>query len=285
MVKRKKITLHDLLKKKRRNEKIPWVVLYDWSTAMLADEAGVDMLLVGDSVGMTMLGYPNTLPVTMSEMIHHTRAVVRAVKYAFIIGDMPFMSYQPSIETAVRNAGRFMKAGCDAVKLEGGAEVAGMVKRIVDMGIPVMGHIGLTPQRVSLLGGYKVQGKDAETARKIVDDANALEKAGAFAVILENVPCEVAKVASEHTSFLTFSCGGGQDSDGQVLLSHDILGLTMGIKPRFAKQYANLREVIFSAFSDFCKEVREGKYPSEEYIVHMEKEDYDKLRRLQRGKK
>lgn len=280
MSKREKVTLRDLMKKKRRNEKIVWIALYDWTTAVVADQVGVDMILIGDSVGMTMLGYPSTLPVTMDEMIHHTKAVVRGVKHAFIIGDMPFMSYQPSVENAIRNAGRFMKAGCDAVKLEGGVEVAHIVKVIVDMGIPVIGHLGLTPQRASLLGGYTVQGKDAKSAKKIVDDAETLEEAGAFGVVLENVPCEVAKATSEETSFLTFSIGGGPDSDGQVLIAHDILGLTLGIKPKFAKEYANLKEVILRAFRDYCREVREGKYPSEEYLVHMEKESYGELLRL-----
>ncbi len=274
---RRKVTIRTLLRKKREGEKITWVVLYDYPTAVLADEAGVDMVLIGDSLGMTVLGYPTTLPVTMDEMLHHTRAVVRGIKYAFIVGDMPFMSYQPSIKDAIENAGKFLKAGCDAVKMEGGAEIADRVKAIVEFGIPVIGHLGLTPQKVSMLGGYMVQSSDAISAKRILDDAKALEGAGAFAVLLENVPEEVGKIVVKETGLITFGIGGGPYCDGQLLLSPDILGLTIGVKPWFAKSYANLREIILNAFKEYCREVREKVYPSKEYIAHMKEGEYEKL--------
>jgi len=277
---RRKVTIRDLFKKKESGEKIVWVVLYDWVTAKLADEAGVDMILVGDSLGMTVLGYPSTLPVTMEAMLHHVGAVVRGAKYAFIVGDMPFMSYQASNEDAVRNAGRLMSAGCDAVKLEGGAEMAERVRAVVDAGIPVIGHLGLTPQKASMLGGFTVQGRDAESAKRIIDDAKALEEAGAIGVLLENVPAEVAKAVSEEVSILTFSIGGGPDTDGQLLLSHDLLGLTLGIRPKFAKQYADLKSQILDAFKRYCEDVRRRKYPSEEYVVQMKEGEYEKLMKL-----
>jgi len=277
---RKKVTIRDLMRKKENGEKIVWVVLYDWTTARLADQAGVDMILIGDSLGMTILGYPSTLPVTMDDMLRHAGAVVRGVKYAFIVGDMPFMSYQASEEDAIRNAGRLMSVGCDAVKLEGGAEMAERVRAIVDAGIPVIGHLGLTPQKASMLGGFTVQGRDAESAKRIIDDAKALEEAGAIGVLLENVPAEVAKEVTEETSFLTFSIGGGVETHGQLLLSHDILGLTLGVRPKFAKQYADLKEQILDAFKRYCEDVREKKYPSEEYVVHMKEGEYEKLLKL-----
>jgi 3-methyl-2-oxobutanoate hydroxymethyltransferase len=272
----KKLTLRTLLRMQERSEKIVWVVLYDWPTAMLADQAGVDMILVGDSVAMTMLGLPNTLPITMDVMLHHVRAVVRGVKRAFIVGDMPFMSYV-SQEQAVKNAGEFMRAGCDAVKLEGGKAVAPIVRSIVSSGIPAIGHLGLTPQSTSLLGGYQVQGRDAVSARKIIDDACALEDAGAIGVLLENVPVEVAQMVAAETSFLTFSIGGGPDSDGQLLLSHDILGFTLGLKPAFAKTYADVGEQVRRAFEQYRKEVKEHQYPAEEYLAHMKEGEFKKL--------
>jgi 3-methyl-2-oxobutanoate hydroxymethyltransferase len=272
----KKLTLRTLLRMQERSEKIVWVVLYDWPTAMLADQAGVDMMLVGDSVAMTMLGLPNTLSITMDVMLHHVSAVVRGVKRAFIVGDMPFMSYV-SQEQAVKNAGEFMRVGCDAIKLEGGKAVAPIVRSIVSSGIPAIGHLGLTPQSTSLLGGYQVQGRDAVSARKIIDDACALEDAGAIGVLLENVPVEVAKMVAAETSFLTFSIGGGPDSDGQLLLSHDILGLTLGLKPTFAKTYANVGEQVRRAFEQYRKEVKERQYPAEEYLAHMKEGEFEKL--------
>ncbi|MDI3502872.1 MAG: 3-methyl-2-oxobutanoate hydroxymethyltransferase [Archaeoglobi archaeon] len=280
MSERKKVTVRDLLRKKEKGEKIVWVVLYDWVTASLADEAGVDMILVGDSMGMTVYGYPNTYSVTMDMMVTHVGAVARGAKYAFIVGDMPFMSYQSSNEEAVKNAGRLMSAGADAVKLEGGAEMAERVRAIVDAGVPVIGHLGLTPQKASLLGGFVVQGRDAESAKRIIEDAKALEEAGAIGVLLENVPAEVAKEVSRRVSILTFSIGGGVETDGQLLLSHDILGLTLGVRPKFAKQYANLASEILEAFRKYCEDVRTMRYPSEEYVVHMKEGEYEKLKEL-----
>ena len=275
MSSKKKVTLNELLRMKKQAEKIVWVVLYDWPTAVLADQAGVDMVLVGDSVAMTMLGMPNTLPITMDAMLHHTRAVMRGVKRAFVVGDMPFMSYIG--ENAIRNAGEFMRAGCDAVKLEGGVAITPIVKSIVNAGIPVIGHLGLTPQSISMLGGYQVQGRDSASAQKIINDACELENAGAIGVLLENVPVEVAQLIADRTSFLTFSIGGGPDTDGQLLLSHDILGFTLGLKPKFAKTYTNLAEQIRLAFEQYRQDVKEQRYPSEEYLTHMRDGEFEKL--------
>lgn len=269
------------MKRRQKGEKITWIVLYDWSTAKLADRVGVDMILVGDSVGMTMLGYPSTVPVTMTEMLHHINAVLRGTKYAFVVGDMPFLSYQTSMEDAIRNAGTFMKAGCDAIKMEGGSEIAGIVKVIVEIGIPVIGHLGLTPQRASMSGRYKVHGSDAASAMKIVEDAKAFEKAGAFGVLLENIPAEVGKIVTEEaSSLMTFGIGGGPYCHGQLLLSYDILGLTLGVKPLFAKNYVNLSDQILEAFRKYCNEVKNGEYPSEEYNIHMKNGEHEKLIKL-----
>jgi len=280
-----KVTLRTLLQMKQRKEKIVWVVLYDWPTAVLADQAGVDMILVGDSVAMTMLGLPNTLPITMDVMLHHASAVTRGVKRAFVVGDMPFLSYQASVEEAVRNAGELMRIGCDAVKLEGGVAFAPTVRTIVNAGIPVIGHLGLTPQSTSMLGGYQVQGRDAVSAKRILDDARVLDEAGAIGVLLENVAAEAANLIADETSFLTFSIGGGPGTDGQLLLSHDLLGLTLGLKPKFAKTYGNIAEQIRTVFEQYRKEVKEGKYPSEEYLASMRAGEYEKLTKsLEEGK-
>ncbi|UCH38183.1 MAG: 3-methyl-2-oxobutanoate hydroxymethyltransferase [Candidatus Bathyarchaeota archaeon] len=275
---RKKITLKKLFRMKARSEKIVWVVLYDWPTARLADQAGVDMVLIGDSVAMTMLGLPNTLPITMNVMLHHAQAVVRGVAGAYIVGDMPFLSYVTP-EDAVKNAGAFIRVGCDAVKLEGGAAVASLVRKITDSGISVIGHLGLTPQSVSRLGGYHIQGYDAQSAHTIINDALVLEEAGAVGVLLENVPVEVAELVTKKTSFLTFSIGGGPSTDGQLLLSHDILGFTLGLKPKFAKTYTHVAEQIQLAFQQYSREVKEHQYPSDEYVIHMEKSEIQKLLR------
>jgi len=274
---RKKVTIRTLMKKKEAGEKIVWLVVYDYPTALLADEAGVDMVLIGDSLGMNVLGYETTLPVTMEEMLHHTKAVVRAVKYAFIVGDMPFMSYQPSVEEAIKNAGAFLKAGCDAVKIEGGAEVADRVKAIVDFGIPVIGHLGLTPQKISALGGYRLQGKTAEDAKKIIEDAKALEEAGAFAVLVENTAAEVAKLVAEETDLIVFGIGGGPYCHGQLLLASDVLGIGK-IRPWFVKTYVDLRKLILDAFKHYCEDVRSGAYPDpKEHTSYMAEGEYEKL--------
>ncbi len=277
---RKKVTIRTLLRKKEAGEKIVWLVVYDYPTALLADEAGVDMVLIGDSLGMNVLGYDTTLPVTMEEMLHHTRAVVRGVKYAFIVGDMPFMSYQPSVEEAIKNAGAFLKAGCDAVKMEGGAEIADRVKAIVDFGIPVIGHLGLTPQKVSMLGGYRLQGRTAEEAKKILEDAKALEEAGAFAVLIENTAAEVTRLVAEETDLIVFSIGGGPYCHGQLLLAPDVLGIGK-IRPWFAKTYVNLRELVLDAFRRYCEDVRSGAYPDpKEHTRYMQEGEYEKLLKL-----
>lgn len=273
-----KVTIPQLMEMKREGRKITMVTAYDYPTALLADQAGIDIILVGDSVGMVVLGYQSTLPVTMREMIHHVKAVVRGAKRALVIGDMPFMSYNASIKEAIKNAGAFLKVGCDAVKLEGGAEMEKTVKAIVDAGIPVMGHIGLTPQRYTLLGGYKVQGRDAASARKVIEDAKALERSGAFAVLLEFVTAEVAKIVTEELTIPTIGIGAGAYCSGQVLVITDILGLTMWTPtPKFAKQYVNLSEIILNALRNYVDDVRIGKFPTDDHSYHMDKGEAEKL--------
>src|SRR3990172_7776915 len=249
---RKKITIPYLHGKKAHGEPITMVTAYDYPGALAADAAGIDMILVGDSLGMVVLGYDSTVPVTMDEMISHAAAVKRGAKFSFIVGDMPFLSYQTDVKEAIRNAGRFLKeAGSDAVKLEGGAEMADTVKAIVDAGIPVMGHIGLTPQSASKLGGYRVQGKTARAALKLIDDALALEQAGAFSVVLETVPDRVSERVSKKLSIPTIGIGAGAGCDGQVLVFHDLLGYFDRFSPRHNKRYANLREAIVNALATY----------------------------------
>ncbi len=273
-----KVTIPQLKNMKKAGEKITMITAYDYPTAVLADQAGVDIILVGDSVGMVVLGYSNTLPVTMNEMLHHARAVVRGVKRSLVIGDLPFMSYNSSVEEAIKNAGKFLKIGCDAVKLEGGAEMEKTVRAIVNAGIPVMGHIGLTPQRFALLGGYKVQGKDCFSAEKIIEDAHALERAGAFAILFELTTAEVAKIITEELSIPTIGIGAGPYCDGQVLVITDILGLTMWTPtPKFAKQYVNLSSIILDALRSYVRDVKEGKFPTDEHTFHMKEDEFEKL--------
>lgn len=276
---RKKITPVDIQAMKRAGRKITMLTAYDYPTALLEDRAGIDIILVGDSVGMTVLGYENTLPVTMEEMIHHTRAVTRGAKSALIIGDMPFMSYQTSEREAVLNAGRFMKeGGADAVKLEGGASVKETVRAIVRAGIPVMGHIGLTPQTMSMLGGFKVQGKDAKTAQKIIEDALALEDAGAFSVLLEAIPGAIAEKITKRLSVPTVGIGAGVHCDGQVLVVHDLLGLFDRFTPKFAKRYVNLSELMLKAFESYREEVLSGQFPTDEHSFHIDEKELEKVR-------
>jgi 3-methyl-2-oxobutanoate hydroxymethyltransferase len=283
---RKKVTVPDILKKKKEGRKITKVNLHDYPTAVLADQAGVDIVMIGDSIGMVVLGYQNTIPVTMEEMIHHAKAVVRGARNCLIVCDMPFMSYQTSVEEAVRNAGRLMKeTGIDAVKLEGGTDIQEKVKAIVGAGIPVMGHIGLLPQRVSMIGKYRVQGKEASTARLIMEDALALEKAGAFCIVLETVTAEVAKMITERLKIPTLGAGSGPYLDGQSLNLYDIIGLSLGIVPRFAKRYLNLAAEITKALQDFKKDVEEGKFPTEENYFHMDGGEFKKLTRAKKMKK
>ena len=273
-----KITISYLMEKKRKGEKITMVTAYDYPSARMLDEVGIDTVLVGDSVGMVVLGYESTIPVTMDEMIHHCKAVSRAVKRSFIIGDMPFMSYQVSVEKAIENAGRFIKeGGCDAVKLEGGSEVAHIVKAIVDMGIPVCAHIGLTPQRATMLSGYRAQGKDAETARTLIASAKDLERAGAFMIVMECIPDVLARIITKQLNIPTVGIGAGKDCDGQVLVYHDILGLFEKFVPKFVKQYANLSIQIKEALKRFKEEVESGKFPTPEHAFHMDPEEAEKL--------
>jgi len=276
---RKKITPVDVQTMKKEGKKISMLTAYDYPTALIEDRAGIEIILVGDSVGMTVLGYENTLPVTMEEMIHHTKAVTRGAKYALIIGDMPFMSYNTSEKDAIFNAGRFMKeAGADAVKLEGGATVKDIVKVIVKAGIPVMGHIGLTPQTISMLGGFKVQGKDAEAAQKIIDDALSLEDAGAFSVVLEAIPAPIAKRITERLTVPTIGIGAGVHCDGQVLVVHDMLGLFDRFTPKFAKRYVNLSELILKAFESYKEEVSKGAFPTDQHSFHIDEKELGKLK-------
>jgi len=276
---RKKITPVDIQTMKKEGKRISMLTAYDYPMALLEDRAGIEIILVGDSLAMTVLGYENTLPVTMDEMIHHTKAVTRGAKYALIIGDMPFMSYNTSENDAILNAGRFMKEGkADAVKLEGGAGVKDIVKAIVRAGIPVMGHIGLTPQTISMLGGFKVQGKDAEGAQKIIDDALQLEEAGAFSVLLEAVPAPIAKRVTERLTVPTIGIGAGVYCDGQVLVVHDMLGLFDRFTPKFAKRYVNLSELMLKAFESYREEVWKGTFPTDQHSFHIDEKELSKVK-------
>lgn len=260
---RKKVTIPELIKMKQRGEKITMLTAYDYPLASILDQAGIEMILVGDSLGNVVLGYDSTVPVTMREMLHHAKAARRAVKYALVIGDMPFMSFNVSIESAIRNAGRFMKeAGCDAVKLESASdEVVKTTRAIVNAGIPVQGHLGLTPQTASMLGGMKVQGKNADEAKKIVDQAMALEQAGAFSIVLECVPETLAQEITKKLKVPTIGIGAGKYCDGQVLVTYDMLGLFERFTPKFVKKYADLSAEIKKATGQYIEEVKKGAYP------------------------
>ena len=275
---RKKITLFDLQAMKQQNRKITMLSIPDYPMALLADRAGLDTILVGDSLAMTVLGYDTTVPVTIEEMLHHTKAVTRATKYAFVVGDMPFMSNNTSERDAIINAGRFMQeGGTDSVKVEGGANAAHIVTAIVKAGIPVMGHIGLTPQHISLLGGYRVQGRDVQTARRVIDDALAIEEAGAFAIILECVPNQISKIVTERLRIPTISYGAGESCDGQGLVAHDILGMFDKFTPKFVKKYAELGEQIQEAFEAYVSDVVSGQFPTDGHSFHINKEDLEKV--------
>ena len=267
-----KTTIFDLLDRKGQ-QPVSMLTAYDYNTARIMDEAGIDMILVGDSLGNVMLGYENTLAVTVDDMIHHGKAVCRGAKQAFVVIDMPFMSYQTSVEEAVRNAGRIMKeTNCQAVKLEGGVEYADRIKAITQAGIPVVAHIGLTPQSFNALGGYKVQGKSLEQAQKLIKDAEAVEKAGAFAITLECVPAPLAKLITEQSDALTIGIGAGNGCDGQVLVYQDMLGYTGGFVPKFVKKYADLHSVMLEAFKQYKQECAERSFPevSQSYAISDE---------------
>ena len=273
-----KITLTRLQEKKNNGEKITMMTAYDYSAATLVDQAGIDTTLVGDSLGNVMLGYDSTVPVTMDEMIHHCKAVSKGVKNSFLIGDMPFMSYQSSIEKAIENAGRFLKeANCESVKLEGGSDMAPTVKAIVKAGIPVCGHIGLTPQTATMLGGYKVQGKDAESAKKMLQSAIDLEEAGAFMIVFECIPDTLAARITGELKLPTIGIGAGKDCDGQVLVYHDLLGLYERFTPKFVKQYLNLAPMIKEALTQYKTEVENGTFPGPEHVFKMDQQEADKI--------
>lgn len=266
-----KLTIQDIVKMKGTVEKISMLTAYDASFARMLDSSGIDMILVGDSLGMVLLGYESTVPVTMEEMLHHARAVKHGVRRAVLVGDMPFMSYQVSATEAVVNGGRFLKeAGCEGVKLEGGAEVCDTVRAMVRAGIPVMGHIGLTPQTASQLGGYRVQGRDLESARRLLHDAKALADAGIFALVLECIPTQLAQVITDAVPIPTIGIGAGVFCDGQVLVTHDLLGMFEKFVPRFVKKYAHLAPLIKEAVASFNQEVKEGVYPGAEHSFTME---------------
>lgn len=275
---RKKITTTEFRRRKGAEHPIAMLTAYDYPSALLADQAGVDSILVGDSLGMVVLGYENTLPVTMEEMLHHCRAVARGAKHAFLIGDMPFMSYQADVNEAVRNAGRFLKeAGMDAVKLEGGRERREAVRAIVDAGIPVVGHLGLTPQSVQQLGGFKPQGREAASAAALLEDALVLEDAGVVSIVLECIPARLAELVTKHLSVPTIGVGAGPACDGQCLVMHDLLGLFERFTPRFAKRYANLSSEIRGAMGQFVSEVRERQFPFPENVLEMSDEEWKKV--------
>ena len=275
---RKKVTLTTFRRKKERGEPITMLTAYDYPTALAEDQAGIDCILVGDSLGMVVLGYQSTLPVTMDDMLHHCRAVSRGARFALLIGDMPFMSYQASTEEAVRNAGRFLQeAGMEAVKLEGGGERAHAVRAIVGAGIPVMGHLGLTPQSVNQLGGYRPQGKTASAAKRLLEDALALEEAGCFSLVLESVPARLAELVSKKLSIPTIGIGAGLGCDGQVLVTHDLLGLFDRFTPKFVKKYADFHGEMRRAFTEYIGDVQSRAFPAPEHSVEMDEEEWQWL--------
>jgi 3-methyl-2-oxobutanoate hydroxymethyltransferase len=272
---RKKVTTRAFREKKERGEPITMLTAYDYPTAAAMDQAGIDSILVGDSLAMVVLGYENTLPVTMEEMLHHCRAVSRGAKMALLVGDMPFMSYQVSVEEAVRNAGRFLQQGnMDAVKLEGGRERADAVRAITGAGIPVMGHLGLTPQSVHQLGGFRAQGKTATAARRLLEDALVLEEAGCFSLVLESVPARLAQLVSQRIGIPTIGIGAGVGCDGQVLVTHDLLGIFDRFTPKFVKKYANFQAEMQRAFSEYIEDVQTKSFPGAEHSIDMPEDEW-----------
>lgn len=266
-----RVTVNQIRDMKQKGEKITMLTAYDYSTAKIVDGSGIPLILVGDSLGMVILGYESTIPVTMEEMLHHTKAVVRGAKQAMVVGDMPFMTYHVSVEDALRNAARFIQeAGAQAVKLEGGVNVAEKVKKIVECGIPVMGHIGLTPQSIHQLGGFKIQGKSPEAAAKLLKDAKALDEAGAFAVVLETVPAPLAALITREISIPTIGIGAGIGCDGQVQVINDVLGSFSDFVPKHAKQYAKLADIIQNAVTEYYNEVKAGSFPTDAQSFPMD---------------
>ncbi len=277
----KKITIQDIKQAKKDNRKLTMVTAYDYPFGLMADEAGVDIVLVGDSLGMVVMGLDGTVEVTMEHMIHHIKAVVRGCKNALVVGDMPFMSYNTSIRDAIINSGRLMKeGGCDVIKLEGGVDFAPTVEAIVKAGIPVQGHIGLTPQTASALGGFKMQGKDAQAAKRIVDDARALEDAGVFSMILEAVPAPLGKIIAEAVSIPVIGIGAGSQVDGQVLVTHDMIGLFDKFIPKFVKQYTKIRPIIIDAMKAYKEEVTNEAFPAQEHSFTMSDKALEELKKM-----
>jgi len=273
-----KITIRTIKEKKQKGEKIVALTAYDYPTAKILDSLGIDIILVGDSLGNVILGYESTLPVNMEEMLHHTRAVKRGVKNALLVGDMPFLSYQPSIEEGIRNAGLFIKAGAEAVKIEGGRQFVSLIEKLTQSGIPVMGHIGLTPQWIHSFGGYRIQGRTARDALALLEDAVLLEKAGIFSLVLEGIPLQVAKLITENLTIPTIGIGAGPYCDGQILVFHDLFGLGDFI-PKHAKVMVDLREVISQGVRRYIEEVRGGIFPTEQNTVIMDKAEEEALRK------
>lgn len=275
---KKKLTRFDLQNMKKSGEKIVWVTSYDYWTAQFAEKAGMDMILVGDSLGMCIYGYEGTIPVTMDQCIYHSEAVRRGAPNTFVIGDMPFLSYQVNIDEAVRNAGRFFKeARVDAIKLEGGRRVCPQIKAIADGGMLVMAHIGLTPQSSGQLGGFKAQGRTAEAALELLEDAKAIQKAGAFSLLIEAVPPEVCKIIRDALTIPVYSIGAGIDADGQLMIVSDILGIFQAFTPKFVKKYANLGEQTFKALEAYVEDVRSGRFPEAQHTYNMVEGEFPKL--------
>ena len=281
---KEKVTVLDVQKAKEEGRNLVMITAYDYPFGLLADEAEVDIVLVGDSLGMVVMGLEGTVEVTMEHMIHHIKAVVRGCKGPLVIGDMPFMSYNTSIRDAIVNAGRLMKeGGCDAIKLEGGMDFAPTVQAIVKAGIPVQGHVGLTPQTASALGGFKMQGRDATAAKRIIDDARALEEAGVFSIIAEAVPAPLAKLMSKAVKVPVIGIGAGPDVDGQVLVTHDMIGLFDKFVPKFVKQYTRIRPIILEAIKSYQEEVLNGSFPGPEHSFKMSDETLAQLRKMMKA--
>jgi 3-methyl-2-oxobutanoate hydroxymethyltransferase len=278
----RKNSVYDILTLKKKGEKIAVLTAYDYSTSLICDKAGVDILLVGDSAGMVMLGYKSTMPVGIGEMLVFCKGVAAGTRRAMVVADLPFGSYQPSTAAAIKNAIRFIKVGCDAVKLEGGVELVGTIKALVSVGIPVMGHIGLKPQTSSLWEGYKVQGKTKDSSVKLIAEARALEQAGVFSIVLEMVASEVARIISKNLSVPVIGIGSGSGCDGQVLVLHDMLGIYEDIRPKFVKRYADLSNSIFQAVSRYRSDVKSAKFPEEQNFFHMNSNEYQELQKNSR---
>jgi len=273
-----KNTISTFISAKRSGEKLTMLTAYDYSMAKLIDECGINGILVGDSLGMVCLGYKDTLSVTMDDMLHHTKAVARGTKNALVVGDMPFMSYQTSLYDAVKNAGRFVQeAGAQAIKLEGGAVVCPQIQAIVNAQIPVMGHIGLTPQSVNMFGGFKVQGKNIDDAKKLIEDAKKIEAAGAFSIVLECIPAKLAHIISKEISIPTIGIGAGGGCDGQILVYQDMLNMFSDLKPKFVKNFANVVDLMRDGFKQYIKEVNEGTFPGEEHCFKIDNDILNKL--------